>query len=64
VKADKTVEVRPVTLGPAEGNDASVESGLSVGDVVVVDGMDKLQAGSKVRVPASDKANSGRRTGA
>jgi membrane fusion protein, multidrug efflux system len=64
VKADKTVEVRPVTVGPAEGNDASIESGLSVGDVVVVDGMDKLQAGSKVRVQSSDKANSGRRPGA
>jgi multidrug efflux system membrane fusion protein len=64
VKADKTAEVRPVTVGPTEGSDASIERGLSVGDVVVVDGMDKLQAGSKVRVQASDKAKSGRRPGA
>jgi multidrug efflux system membrane fusion protein len=64
VKADKTVEVRPVTVGPAEGNDASIEKGLSVGNVVVVDGMDKLQAGSKVRAQASDKTNSGGRPGA
>ena len=59
VKADQTVEVRQVTIGPAAGNDASIESGVSAGDLVVVDGVDKLRAGSKVqfRMPEADTAN-------
>jgi multidrug efflux system membrane fusion protein len=60
VKADQTVEVRPVTVGPTEGNDASMEKGLSEGERVVVDGVDKLQAGSKVRLQAPDGKTSGR----
>jgi len=44
------VEVRPVHIGATEGNIVAVESGLSAGDRVVVDGMDKLRAGSSVRV--------------
>jgi len=48
VKADKTVEVRPVTVSFTQNNAASIASGLNPGDVVVMDGQDKLQAGSKV----------------
>jgi multidrug efflux system membrane fusion protein len=54
VKASQAVEVRPVTLGITEGNDASIDAGLSTGEVVVVDGMDKLQAGSHVRLSERD----------
>lgn len=61
VKADQTVDVRQVTVGLTEGNDASIEAGLSVGEPVVVDGVDKLQAGSKVRIAGPDKDNPGRR---
>jgi multidrug efflux system membrane fusion protein len=55
VKEDKTVEVRPVTVGITEGNNVSIETGLSPRELVVVDGADKLRAGSLVRVetPAS-----------
>jgi len=60
-KADETAEVRPVTLGPMEGNDASIDKGLAEGERVVVDGMDKLQAGSKVQVQGPDGKTSGRR---
>lgn len=48
VKADKTVEVRPVTVSFTQNNVATIASGVAPGDVVVVDGQDKLQAGSKV----------------
>jgi multidrug efflux system membrane fusion protein len=48
VKPDKTVEVRPVTVSFTQNNVASITSGIAPGDVVVVDGQDKLQAGSKV----------------
>jgi len=48
VKPDKTVEVRPVTVSFTQNNVASIASGLNPGDVVVMDGQDKLQGGSKV----------------
>jgi multidrug efflux system membrane fusion protein len=48
LKADRTAEVRPVKPGPAEGNDVSIEAGLSAGETVVVDGMDRLRSGSTV----------------
>ncbi len=50
VRPDQTVEARPVTVGAMEGADASIESGLTVNEQVVVDGVDKLQAGSKVQI--------------
>ena len=50
VKADQTVEVRPVTVGPSSNDTASIEAGLSAGETVVVDGVDKLRAGSTVQV--------------
>jgi membrane fusion protein, multidrug efflux system len=55
VKADNTVEVRPVVAGPSEGAETSVERGLSPGEVVVTDGLDKLQKGTRVTV-RRDKA--------
>jgi multidrug efflux system membrane fusion protein len=48
VGPDSTVEVRPVTVGPTEADETTIASGLSPGDVVVVDGVDKLQQGTKV----------------
>jgi multidrug efflux system membrane fusion protein len=48
VKADKTVEVRAVSVSFTQNNLSSIASGIVPGDVVVVDGQDKLQAGSKV----------------
>jgi multidrug efflux system membrane fusion protein len=48
VKPDKTVAVSPVTVSFTQNNVASIASGVAAGDVVVVDGQDKLQAGSKV----------------
>jgi multidrug efflux system membrane fusion protein len=42
------VAMRPVEIGPSSGRAAVVTRGLAAGDVVVVDGVDKLQNGSKV----------------
>ena len=50
VKADKTAEVRPVDAGPSEGDDISIEEGLSPGEPVVVEGADRLRDGSKVEI--------------
>jgi membrane fusion protein, multidrug efflux system len=48
VNADQTVTVKPVKLGPASGDRVAIESGLSPGDRVVIDGADKLRNGAKV----------------
>lgn len=56
VKADNTVEVREIVLGPISGDEASVESGLAPGEAVVTEGVDKLQAGSKVIPPKAGAA--------
>jgi multidrug efflux system membrane fusion protein len=50
VKEDQTVAVRPVGAGAAQGDDLSIDSGLSPGEVVVVDGTEKLREGSKVEI--------------
>ncbi len=50
VKADDTVEMRPVEVEITEGNEAAIRKGLSAGERVVVDGVDKLQPGSIVSV--------------
>jgi multidrug efflux system membrane fusion protein len=43
-----TVNIRTVTVAQTTGNVAGVSSGLKAGDVVVTDGQDKLQDGSKI----------------
>jgi len=48
IKPDDTVTVRPVKLGPANGERVAVETGLAAGDQVVVDGADKLRDGAKI----------------
>lgn len=48
VKPDNTVTVRLVKLGPAQGDNVAIESGLAPGDQVVVDGADKLREGAKI----------------
>ncbi len=48
VKADKTVEARPVTISVAQGNTTVITSGVNPGDMVVTDGQDKLQTGSTI----------------
>ena len=50
IKPDMSAAVRPVTVGPAEGDDISVEAGLSPGEPVVVEGADRLREGSKVEL--------------
>jgi len=54
VSPDKTVKVRAVAISETTGNVTGISSGLNSGDVVVIDGQDKLQDGSKVEArPAS-----------
>ena len=48
VKDDSTVAMRPVVVGPSEGDAVTIESGLAPGEVVVIEGVDTLQQGMKV----------------
>lgn len=50
VKEDQTVAVRPVSVGASHDEDASISSGLSPDEMVVVDGTEKLREGSKVEI--------------
>jgi multidrug efflux system membrane fusion protein len=50
VKPDKTVEVRPVQVSLTQGTISSTKAGLAPGEIVVTDGQDKLQAGSRVEI--------------
>jgi multidrug efflux system membrane fusion protein len=48
LKSDSTVELRKITTGPTEGDQTIIENGLAAGETVVIDGVDKLQNGTKV----------------
>ncbi len=50
VKADSTVENRPVTVARTQGSETVVSKGLSAGEKVVIDGQPRLVNGSKVDV--------------
>jgi membrane fusion protein, multidrug efflux system len=50
VRGDNTVTQRPVRLGPAEGLRVAIADGIVPGDMVVVDGMDRLRPGAPVEV--------------
>ena len=50
VKADQTVTVRQVKLGPSEGDETSIDEGLAPGDRVVVEGAERLREGTKVEL--------------
>jgi multidrug efflux system membrane fusion protein len=54
VKPDQTVTVRQVTVGTTEGDQTEITAGLIPGEVVVTDGVDKLQEGSKVNPGGAD----------
>jgi membrane fusion protein, multidrug efflux system len=55
MKPDQTVTVRQVKTGPTQGDETAVDTGLAPGELVVVDGTDKLREGAKVE-PISRRA--------
>jgi len=58
VKADQTVEQRPVTNGLSYQNETVVTKGLAAGETVVTDGQLRLAPGVKVNVKSSIEAAS------
>jgi multidrug efflux system membrane fusion protein len=55
VKPDNTVEVRTVTVAATQGDVIALNSGVAPGERIVTDGLDKLQAGTKVIVQMAAK---------
>jgi multidrug efflux system membrane fusion protein len=54
VKADQTVEPRPVIVGPSHGNKVIIQKGIAAGESVVTDGQLRLFPGAHIQpVPAS-----------
>ena len=61
VKPDNTVEARNVEIQGSEGDQTAISRGLFAGEIVVTDGVDRLQPGMKVVARIPDKADSQRR---
>ena len=54
VKADRSVEFRPVVVDRASGDELVIKSGLKPGETVVTDGHLRLVPGSRISIKGSD----------
>ncbi len=61
VKPDNTVEARNVTVRLTDGDDTAILRGVAAGEVLVTDGVDKLQPGTKVAARTASKQRRRRR---
>lgn len=59
VNANNTVSVHKVTLGPSDGKNTVITSGLAAGNIVVTDGTDRLSDGLKIQAAAAKPASGG-----
>jgi len=64
VTPDHTALIQAVKVGPIEGDDALIESGLEGSESVIIEGMSRLQNGAKIEAsapgasqPTGDKGN-------
>ncbi|HUM07291.1 MAG TPA: efflux RND transporter periplasmic adaptor subunit [Acidocella sp.] len=62
VQPDDTVHAQPVTTGPTDGTNTVITKGISPGDVVVTDGVDRLSDGMRVHVANTLSAQAGGQT--
>ncbi len=54
VGQEKTVQLRRIIVGPAEGDKVAVLGNLNAGETVVVEGIDRLREGSQVDIAQKD----------
>jgi membrane fusion protein, multidrug efflux system len=59
LKDDSTVAKRDVAVGPTDGKHTVITSGLAGGDKVVIDGVDRLRDGAKVKIAEPAAAGAG-----
>jgi len=60
--SDNTAKIRTVTIAQTTGNNVGLSAGLNPGDVVVIDGQDKLQDGTKINPSPAPGGNVSGRT--
>ncbi len=63
ISDDNTVEQRTVTPGPTEASQTLVESGLTAGEKIAIEGLDQLKDGSRVTLQSSERGSRGNTTG-
>jgi RND family efflux transporter MFP subunit len=56
VGSDSKVSIRPVTVGERVGEDWIIESGVKPGELVIVEGLQKVQGGSTVKIKQTESA--------
>jgi len=56
VGSDNKVSIRPVTVGERVGEDWIIESGVKPGELVIVEGLQKVQGGSTVKIKQTESA--------
>jgi multidrug efflux system membrane fusion protein len=54
---DTLAKIYPVTIAQTTGNSVGLSAGLNPGDIVVIDGQDKLQDGTKINPSQSGGSN-------
>jgi multidrug efflux system membrane fusion protein len=63
VKADSSVEQRPVTTGQRVGDDTVVDKGLKPGETIVREGQLRLEAGTVIQTGRGGERGGGRGRG-
>jgi RND family efflux transporter MFP subunit len=56
VGSDNKASIRPVTVGERVGEDWIIESGVKPGELVIVEGLQKVQGGSTVKIKQTEPA--------
>ena len=56
VKQDSTADLRIIDVQATDGDESAVVKGLSGGETIVIDGLEKLRPGSKVALPKAPGA--------
>jgi len=59
VDSEKKAHIRPVTVKTSEGNDVSIGKELQPGELVVIEGTDKVQDGGRVDIQTAASATPG-----
>jgi membrane fusion protein (multidrug efflux system) len=59
VNGESKVEQRRVTVGPSQGLDTVIQSGLKLGEQVIVEGVQKVRPGQKVKATLTMMDNGG-----
>ncbi len=62
VRADRTAEIRPVTVAEVQGGEAAIAKGLKPGELVIVDGAERLREGAKMELKSPTNGGNGRRS--